>query len=121
MIIASSRSIYGEGKYFCNHDGHVYPFDRQEEDLLQGNFEPRCPFCKGKLELNPTDEISKIHPSSIYGITKHQQEQMILLMGKVLNIPAIALRYQNVYGPGQYSSLSWCSYRNWYFTNFIIW
>ena len=101
MIIASSRSIYGEGKYFCNHDGHVYPFDRQEEDLLQGNFEPRCPFCKGKLELNPTDEISKIHPSSIYGITKHQQEQMILLMGKVLNIPAIALRYQNVYGPGQ--------------------
>ena len=101
MIIASSRSIYGEGKYYCKQDGHVYPVDRKEKDLLQGAFEPRCPICKSKLELKPTDELSKIHPSSIYGITKHQQEQMIMLMGKALNIPAVALRYQNVYGPGQ--------------------
>ena len=101
MIIASSRSIYGEGKYYCKQDGHVYPVDRKEKDLLQGDFEPRCPICKSKLELKPTDELSKIHPSSIYGITKHQQEQMIMLMGKALNIPAVALRYQNVYGPGQ--------------------
>ena len=101
MIIASSRSIYGEGKYYCKQDGHVYPYDREEKDLLQGNFDPKCPVCKGKLELKPTDELSKIHPSSIYGITKHHQEQMIMLMGAVLNIPAVALRYQNVYGPGQ--------------------
>jgi len=101
IILASSRSIYGEGKYFCKHDNHVYPFDRDKKDLLQGKFDPKCPFCKGKLELKPTDEISKIHPSSIYGITKYQQEQMILLMGSVLNIPTVALRYQNVYGPGQ--------------------
>ena len=101
MIIASSRSIYGEGKYYCKQDGHVYPVDRKEKDLLQGDFEPRCPICKSKLELKPTDELSKIHPSSIYGITKQQQEQMVMLMGKALNIPAVALRYQNVYGPGQ--------------------
>jgi len=101
MIIASSRSIYGEGKYNCKNDGIVYPFVREERALAQGEFDPKCPFCKGDLELKPTDEISKIHPSSIYGITKQQQEQMILLMGAVLNIPAVALRYQNVYGPGQ--------------------
>ena len=101
IIIASSRSIYGEGKYNCKNDGHIYPLDREEKDLLQGKFEPKCPVCQGTLELKPTDELSEIHPSSIYGITKHQQEQMILLMSKVLNIPAVALRYQNVYGPGQ--------------------
>ena len=46
-----------------------------------------------------TDEQSKVHPSSIYGIAK--QEQMILVGCKSLNIPAVSFRYQNVYGPGQ--------------------
>lgn len=101
LIIASSRSIYGEGKYYCKLDGYVYPFEREEKDLLTGFFDLNCPVCKGKLKLTSTDELSKIHPSSIYGITKYQQEQMVLLMGKVLKIPAVALRYQNVYGPGQ--------------------
>jgi dTDP-L-rhamnose 4-epimerase len=49
----------------------------------------------------PTDELSKIHPSSIYGITKQNQEQMVLTVAKSLRIPAVAFRYQNVYGPGQ--------------------
>jgi len=101
MIIPSSRSIYGEGKYYCKQDGHVYPLNRKEKDLLLADFEPKCPICNSKLELQATDELSKIHPSSIYGITKYQQEQMIMLMGAVLNIPVVALRYQNVYGPGQ--------------------
>ena len=101
MIIASSRSIYGEGKYYCENDGFVYPYDREEKDLIKGDFNPRCPLCKGKLLLKATDEMAKIHPTSIYGITKHQQEQMMMLMGVVLKIPAVALRYQNVYGPGQ--------------------
>jgi dTDP-L-rhamnose 4-epimerase len=101
MIIASSRSIYGEGKYYCENDGFVYPYDREEKDLIKGDFNTRCPLCKGKLLLKATDEMAKIHPTSIYGITKHQQEQMMMLMGVVLKIPAVALRYQNVYGPGQ--------------------
>ena len=49
----------------------------------------------------PTDEESRIQPLSIYAITKQQQEQMIMLMGKALNIATVSLRYQNVYGPGQ--------------------
>ena len=101
MIIASSRSIYGEGKYICDNDGVVYPNERNDKDMANGNFEPICSSCGENLILTSTDEQSKIHPSSIYGITKQQQEQMILLMGKALNIPAVALRYQNVYGPGQ--------------------
>ena len=101
MIIASSRSIYGEGKYLCKNDGVVFPNQRQNIDMAEGKFNLVCNKCNEPLQLLATDEDSKVHPSSIYGITKQQQEQMILLMGKTLNIPAVALRYQNVYGPGQ--------------------
>ena len=101
MIIASSRSIYGEGKYLCKNHGVVYPNQREDIDMAKGKFNLVCNKCNKPLQLLATDEDSKIHPSSIYGITKQQQEQMILLMGKTLNIPAVALRYQNVYGPGQ--------------------
>ena len=101
MVIASSRSIYGEGKYLCEKDGIVYPNERNDADMSKCVFEPICNNCKEELSLMSTDENSKIHPSSIYGITKQQQEQMTLLMGKSLDVPAVALRYQNVYGPGQ--------------------
>jgi dTDP-L-rhamnose 4-epimerase len=101
IIIASSRSIYGEGKYLCDNHGIIYPNERKDADMVNGNFNPICDKCDKKLILKATDENSKIHPSSIYGITKQHQEQMILLIGKTLKIPAVALRYQNVYGPGQ--------------------
>ena len=101
MIIASSRSIYGEGKYRCSEHGIVYPTERQDDDMASGDFGVKCPFCGCDVELLATDETSKIHPSSIYGITKQVQEQMFLVMGKSLNIPAVAFRYQNVYGAGQ--------------------
>lgn len=101
MIVASSRSIYGEGKYSCRKDGIVYPFERKDKDLLKGDFNVKCPICNQNVESLATDENSTIHPSSIYGITKQVQEQMFLTMGKSLNIPAVAFRYQNVYGAGQ--------------------
>ena len=101
MIVASSRSIYGEGKYDCPKCGIVYPNERKDEDMKNGDFSVKCPHCGANAKLMPTDEESKIHPSSIYGITKQVQEQMFLVMGKSLNIPAVAFRYQNVYGAGQ--------------------
>lgn len=101
MIIASSRSIYGEGKYDCLKCGVVYPSERKDEDMAKGDFNVKCPICGADAKLMATDETSKIHPSSIYGITKQVQEQMFLVMGKSLNIPAVAFRYQNVYGAGQ--------------------
>lgn len=100
MVVASSRSIYGEGKY-KSPIGIVYPEARQEKDMLAGDFECKCPITGNDVELLATDEESRIHPSSIYGITKYNQEQMILAVGKAIGISAVALRYQNVYGPGQ--------------------
>ncbi len=101
MIVASSRAIYGEGRYFCSLDGEVYPASRNENDLKSGDFECKCPVCKGTLDVLATHEQSKIGVSSVYGISKYNQEQLFLIAGKSLNIPAVAFRYQNVYGPGQ--------------------
>jgi len=101
IIVASSRAIYGEGKYECNEHGVVYPDERKDIDMRNGDFECKCPVCNQEVILLPTCEESKIHPSSIYGISKQNQEQMTLTIGKAIGIPAVAFRYQNVYGPGQ--------------------
>ncbi|MEE3037383.1 MAG: NAD-dependent epimerase/dehydratase family protein [Bacteroidota bacterium] len=101
VIVASSRAIYGEGKYHCKTHGNVFPEKRSQENLSEGKFDPVCPICQGQLTLLSTDEKSKIKPESIYGITKNTQEQMVLTSCQSLHIPAVALRYQNVYGPGQ--------------------
>ena len=100
LVVASSRAIYGEGKY-QGRDGFVYPGARDLEDLQNGIFECRDPNSGDIATPVPTDEVSRIHPSSIYGITKQVQEQLVLTGGAALGIGAVALRYQNVYGPGQ--------------------
>lgn len=100
VVIASSRSIYGEGKYKHPQFGIVYPTHRKENDMLTGNFELTYKDNQ-VLELLATDEDSKIHPSSVYGITKQNQEQMIMTVCPTLGIAPVAFRYQNVYGPGQ--------------------
>lgn len=101
MILASSRAIYGEGKYYCKKDGVVYPLAREDKDLRAGDYHVKCPFCKNNVEIMPTDEAGKIHPASIYGITKQVQEQLFQTIGKSLNIPTVIFRYQNVFGAGQ--------------------
>ena len=100
IVVASSRSVYGEGKYIHPELGAVYPNQRDEEDMLANNFEVTY---KGQsnLKLVGTDELSKTHPSSLYGITKLNQEQMIMTISPTLGIAPVALRFQNVYGPGQ--------------------
>ena len=100
IVIASSRSIYGEGKYMHPEFGAVYPNHRNEEDMLAGDFEVTYNDYSN-LKLVGTDEESKIHPSSVYGITKQNQEQMIMTVCPTLGIAPVAFRYQNVYGPGQ--------------------
>ncbi len=101
LVVASSRAIYGEGKYQCADHGVVYPDMRDVEEMKHGQFEPTCPECGEPCTAIPTDEDSALKPSSFYGLTKQMQEQMILMFGKTLDLPAFALRYQNVYGPGQ--------------------
>ncbi|AJK49972.1 NAD-dependent epimerase/dehydratase family protein [Burkholderia plantarii] len=101
VVVASSRAIYGEGKYRSPALGIVYPDAREETDLLAGRFDYHCAASGEPLECLPTDEESKIHPSSVYGITKYNQEQMVMTVCRAIGIGAVALRYQNVYGPGQ--------------------
>lgn len=100
FIIASSRSIYGEGKYLSSELGVVYPKHRNKEFMDKGDFDVKYEGCSS-LELLATDENSKIHPSSIYGITKQNQEQMVMTACPNLGIAPVSFRYQNVYGPGQ--------------------
>jgi dTDP-L-rhamnose 4-epimerase len=69
--------------------------------MEKGDFDVHCPVCGLSAELVSTDEETPIRPSSVYGVTKLTQEQMVLTVGKALGISAIAFRYQNVYGPGQ--------------------
>jgi dTDP-L-rhamnose 4-epimerase len=101
MVIASSRAIYGEGKYLCPVHGMVYPTERLDSDMSKGDFSCKCPECRSDVQLLPTTEDSKVHPTSVYGITKQTQEQMVLTVGKSLGISAVGYRFQNVYGPGQ--------------------
>jgi dTDP-L-rhamnose 4-epimerase len=101
IVVASSRAIYGEGAYYCERDGMVYPQPRASADKQIGNFDPVCPLCKGECKAVATPESACLQPSSFYGLTKMTQEQMVLLFGQVLRISSVALRYQNVYGPGQ--------------------
>ncbi|MGJ1413662.1 MULTISPECIES: NAD-dependent epimerase/dehydratase family protein [Sphingobacterium] len=100
VVVASSRSIYGEGKYISPEFGDVYPTQRTTEDMDKGDFEVKYPGSSA-LALVGTDENSKIHPSSVYGISKQNQEQMVLTVCPTIGIAAVAFRYQNVYGPGQ--------------------
>lgn len=102
IIVASSRSIYGEGRYFSKDlNTFVYPEHRADGDMKRRDFEVKYPGCNTPLELVATDEEAKIHPSSVYGITKQNQEQMIMTVCPTINIAPVAFRYQNVYGPGQ--------------------
>jgi dTDP-L-rhamnose 4-epimerase len=101
IVVASSRAIYGEGAYRCDRDGVVYPISRSVTEKRAGQFDPLCPQCGNACESIPTPESAPHQPSSFYGLTKQVQEQMALMFGHVLRIPTVALRYQNVYGPGQ--------------------
>ncbi len=101
VIVASSMSIYGEGRYRCAACGPVAPELRSREQLLDGRWEPPCPGCGERLEAVPTDESKPLNPTSVYGVTKRSQEETVLVMGRSYGIPAVALRYFNVYGPGQ--------------------
>lgn len=101
LIVASSRAVYGEGEYVCTAHGHVFPPSRTAADMAAGRFEPVCPVCGETTAPVPTSEAAPFGPSSFYGLTKQVQEQMILMFAQTLGIDGFAMRYQNVYGPGQ--------------------
>jgi dTDP-L-rhamnose 4-epimerase len=101
LVVASSMSIYGEGAYHCAAHGTVYPRLRPAAQLAARDWEMRCPICREPAAPLPTDEDKPLHSTSIYAVTKRDQEEMCLTAGRAYGIPAVALRYFNTYGPRQ--------------------
>ncbi len=101
VITNSSMTGLGEGNYECEKCGVVRPPLREEDQLSRKDWEPKCPNCKGEIKAVPTEEDAAEYPNSIYAITKKTQQDMLMLYGKTYNIPTVALRGFNVYGPRQ--------------------
>ena len=101
MIVASSMSIYGEGAYCCPCDGTVYPRLRPSDQLERREWRMRCPHCAEEVQPIPTPEDKPLFPTSVYAITKLDQELLCLAVGAAYDIPVVALRYFNTYGPRQ--------------------
>jgi dTDP-L-rhamnose 4-epimerase len=101
VIVASSMSIYGEGQYLCPACGPVTAGPRNPERLKAGKWEHACPGCGEDLRPAPTGEKKPLAPTSVYASTKRFQEETVLNLGRAYGVPVVALRYFNVYGPGQ--------------------
>lgn len=102
VVVAESRAIYGEGRYYSEElQQYVYPTERADKDMSQGDFEVKYLGCSQQLKLVGTTEDSLVHPTSVYGITKQVQGQLVHLVCPSIGIAAVSYRYQNVYGPGQ--------------------
>ena len=101
LVVASSMSVYGEGKYLCSECGTVAPPPRPPEQLAKKDWETRCPRCQAALTPVPTDESKPLQCTSIYALSKKDQEEMSLLFGRTYGVPVVALRFFNIYGPRQ--------------------
>jgi dTDP-L-rhamnose 4-epimerase len=102
MIVASSMSIYGEGEYRCGACGERrHPPLRDDEQMARGQWEHVCPDCGTALDPVATPEAKPRESTSIYAITKKDQEEMTLSIGRAYDIPTVALRYFNIYGSRQ--------------------
>jgi dTDP-L-rhamnose 4-epimerase len=101
LIVASSMSIYGEGGYECPSCGVVHAKLRPASQLRERRWEVECPECGEQLRPAPTGEDKPLFPTSVYAVTKQDQEQFCLVVGRAYDLPVVALRYFNVYGTRQ--------------------
>ncbi|MBI5479686.1 MAG: NAD-dependent epimerase/dehydratase family protein [Deltaproteobacteria bacterium] len=102
LVVASSMSTYGEGRYRCPPCARTLDgLTRDEARLQRGEWDPVCPGCGGPLAAVPTDESTPLCCASVYALSKRMQEELVLLFGRTYGIPAVALRYFNTYGPRQ--------------------
>lgn len=101
LVVASSMSIYGEGAYLCDQCGTVAASPRPIGQLEKRDWELRCNECGSILAPTATPETKPLDPSSVYAVTKQDQEQLCIITGRAYGIPTVALRYFNVYGSGQ--------------------
>jgi dTDP-L-rhamnose 4-epimerase len=107
VVLASSVTVYGEGKYACPRHGIVLPAVRATEEMTNRQWEMLCPIqerarrCSEKLTPLSTDEGKELAPQSVYAVTKRAQEELFLTVGRTYGIPVTVLRYFNVYGSRQ--------------------
>ena len=101
LVLASSRSVYGEGAYLCARCGLVYPPMRSPASLQASHWDPHCPCCSGPIEPVATPETARTSPASVYAATKLAQEDLVRIAANALGIPFLIFRLQNVYGEGQ--------------------
>ncbi len=101
VIVASSMSIYGEGAYRCPRCGPVYPEPRPQAQLEASDWEPRCPTCSTPTTPEPTSEAKPLAPTSVYAVTKRDQEEICLSLGRAYRLPTLAFRFFNAYGSRQ--------------------
>lgn len=101
LLVASSMSIYGEGLYKSQSDGRVHAnVERTVEQLKAAQWEMMTP--EGEvLTPIPTPESKVPSLASLYALSKYDQERMCLMIGRAYNIPTVALRFFNAYGPNQ--------------------
>lgn len=101
LIVASSMSIYGEGAYLCGTCSSTVPLPRALERLERRQWEVICANCHHEMTATAASEHKPLQPTSVYAISKRDQEELCLNVGRAYNIPTVALRFFNVYGPGQ--------------------
>jgi len=101
LVLASSMVVYGEGMYRCETHGVVSPAPRTLEQLRRRAWEPLCSVCGEVAAAVAAREDAPLRPMSVYGITKRDQEELALVLGGAYDLPVVALRYLNVYGPRQ--------------------
>src|SRR5437870_3229604 len=101
VVVASSQAVYSEGAGDCPKHGLVFPMLRPVEQLRNGDWQVHCPICGATTTSVPTPENAPVGGETVYGLTKVDQERLVLLWGKQLGIPTVALRYSCTYGPRQ--------------------
>ena len=102
IVVASSMSIYGEGRYVCSSCGkQAAPPVRSTEQLKSGQWDMHCDACNGLLKPVPTGEDKPSEINSIYALSKRDQEDMCLIYGRTYGLPVTALRFFNIYGTRQ--------------------
>src|SRR4051812_4060434 len=101
IIVASSQAVYSEGAGNCPEHGLVFPEVRPIAQLEHGDWTAHCPVCGAVTTSAPTPERAPVGGETVYGLTKVDQEKLVLLWGKQIGIPTVALRYSCTYGPRQ--------------------
>jgi dTDP-L-rhamnose 4-epimerase len=101
IVAASSQAVYSEGAGVCPEHGLVFPPVRSIEQLRKGDWQVHCPICGAVTRSAPTPENAPVGGETVYGLTKVDQERLVLLWGKQMGVPTVALRYSCTYGPRQ--------------------